>query len=227
VLAFSWSGETPELATIVSHAKRFGISLVAVTSEDGSALARAADIVLLLPKKAEACPFGLAPTTSTMMEMALGDCLAMDLLEQKGFTLEDFKALHPGGKLGAKLKFVSDLMHVDGAMPLEPTTAPMSRAILTMTEKAMGCCGVCDEDARLTGIITDGDLRRHIDDDSLMTRRVEEVMTTNPKTISPDTTAAVALEMMNAAEITALFVVENDKPVGIVHIHDLLRAGVA
>jgi arabinose-5-phosphate isomerase len=162
-----------------------------------------------------------------MMEMALGDCLAMDLLEQKGFTLEDFKALHPGGKLGAKLKFVSDLMHVDGAMPLEPTTAPMSRAILTMTEKAMGCCGVCDEDARLTGIITDGDLRRHIDDDSLMTRRVEEVMTTNPKTISPDTTAAVALEMMNAAEITALFVVENDKPVGIVHIHDLLRAGVA
>jgi arabinose-5-phosphate isomerase len=226
IVAFSWSGETVELGNIVSYSRRFSVPLIAVTSNPASTLGQAADLVLALPQAKEACPHGLAPTTSTMMQLALGDCLAIALLESKGFTARDFKILHPGGQLGARLKFVSDLMHKGNRMPLVPTDAIMSEAIVTMTEKALGCLGVVDHDGLLKGIITDGDLRRHMGD-GLLTKRVGEIMTPSPKTVSPDLLASAALELINASSITALFVVEGGRPVGIIHIHDLLRAGVA
>ncbi len=226
ILAFSWSGETVELGNIVSYSRRFAVPLIAVTSNPASTLAEAADLVLALPQAKEACPHGLAPTTSTMMQLALGDCLAIALLESKGFTARDFKTLHPGGQLGARLKFVSDLMHKGDRLPLAPADAVMAEAIVVMTEKALGCLGVVDENGHLKGIITDGDLRRHMGD-GLLARRVQEIMTPAPKTVSPDLLASAALEMINSSKITTLFVVEDGRPVGIIHIHDLLRAGVA
>jgi len=227
ILAFSWSGETVELGNIVSYSRRFAVPLIAVTSNPDSTLAQAAEVVLALPHAKEACPHGLAPTTSTVMQLALGDCIAIALLESKGFTAIDFKALHPGGQLGAKLKFVSDLMHKEDRLPITALHTPMAEALVIMTEKAFGCLGVVDDDGRLVGIITDGDLRRHMGD-GLLTRRTGEIMTTGPKTVAPDTMTAEALAIMNLSErpFTALFVVENDCPVGILHIHDLLRAGV-
>jgi arabinose-5-phosphate isomerase len=182
--------------------------------------------VIALPQVKEACPHGLAPTTSTVMQLALGDCLAIALLESKGFTARDFKTLHPGGQLGARLKFVGDLMHKGDRLPLADADAVMTEAIVVMTEKALGCLGVVDSDGVLTGIITDGDLRRHMGN-GLLSRRAQEIMTPAPKTVSPELLASAALEMINASKITALFVVENGRPVGIIHIHDLLRAGVA
>ncbi len=226
ILAFSWSGETMELVNIVSHSRRFAVPLIAVTSNPESTLAQAAEVVLVLPHAKEACPHGLAPTTSTVMQLALGDCIAIALLESKGFTAIDFKALHPGGQLGAKLKFVSDLMHKGDRLPLTPADAVMSEAIVVMTEKALGCLGVVDGDGLLRGIITDGDLRRNMGN-GLLDRRAADIMTPGPKTVSPDLMASAALEIINASAITALFVVENGRPVGIIHIHDLLRAGVA
>ncbi len=228
ILAFSWSGETVELGNIVSHSRRFAVPLIAVTSNPESTLAQAAEVVLALPHAKEACPHGLAPTTSTVMQLALGDCIAIALLESKGFTAIDFKALHPGGQLGAKLKFVSDLMHKEDRLPITAIDTPMAEALVVMTEKAFGCLGVVDGDGRLVGIITDGDLRRHMGN-GLLTRRTGEVMTAGPKTVSPDTMTAEALAIMNLSEhpFTALFVVESGRPVGILHIHDLLRAGVA
>jgi arabinose-5-phosphate isomerase len=226
ILAFSWSGETVELGNIVSYSRRFAVPLIAVTSNAGSTLAEAAELVLALPQAKEACPHGLAPTTSTVMQLALGDCLAIALLESKGFTARDFKTLHPGGQLGARLKFVSDLMHKGDRLPLTAADAIMAEAIVVMTEKALGCLGVVDENGRLKGIITDGDLRRHMGD-GLLGRRAEEIMTPAPKTVSPDLLASAALEMINSSKITTLFVVEDGRPVGIIHIHDLLRAGVA
>jgi arabinose-5-phosphate isomerase len=226
ILAFSWSGETVELSNLVSYSRRFGVKLIAVTSNSESALAKAADVVLPLPKSKEACPHGLAPTTSTMMQLALGDCLAIALMEAKGFSGRDFKVFHPGGQLGARLKFVGDLMHRGDRLPLTAGNVKMAEAIVVMTEKAFGCLGVVDGDGRLAGIITDGDLRRHMGN-GLLARSTGEIMTAAPKTASPDLLAAEALEMINASSITALFVVEDGRPVGIIHIHDLLRAGVA
>jgi len=226
ILAFSWSGETMELGNIVSHSRRFAVPLIAVTSNPESTLAQAAEVVLVLPHAKEACPHGLAPTTSTVMQLALGDCIAIALLESKGFTAIDFKALHPGGQLGARLKFVSDLMHEGERLPLTSADAVMSEAIVVMTEKALGCLGVVDGDGLLRGIITDGDLRRNMGN-GLLGRRAADIMTPEPKTVSPDLMASAALEIINASAITALFVVENGRPVGVIHIHDLLRAGVA
>jgi arabinose-5-phosphate isomerase len=225
IVAFSWSGETVELGNIVSYSRRFAVPLIAVTSNPGSTLGQAAEVVLALPQAKEACPHGLAPTTSTVMQLALGDCLAIALLESKGFTARDFKTLHPGGQLGARLKFVGDLMHKGDRLPLAPADAIMSEAIVVMTEKALGCLGVVDENGLLKGIITDGDLRRHMGN-GLLEQRAGEIMTPEPKTVSPDLLASAALEMLNASKITTLFVVEDGRPVGIIHVHDLLRVGV-
>lgn len=226
ILAFSWSGETTELGTIITYSRRFAVPLIAVTSRPESTLAGAAEVPLCLPRTKEACPHGLAPTTSTVMQLALGDCLAIALLESKGFTASDFKILHPGGQLGANLKFVSDIMHGPEELPLVSDSAIMSDAIVVMSEKSFGCLGVVNDDGTLAGIITDGDLRRHMDSD-LLARTTREIMTPDPKTITPGTLASAALEQINSSSITSLFVVEDSRPVGIIHIHDLLRAGVA
>ena len=229
VLALSNSGETVELADLVAHARRFGLPLIGITARPGSTLADAADVALLLPIAAEACPMGLAPTTSTAMQMALGDALAVALLTRHGFTAAEFRQFHPGGRLGARLRRVRDLMHAGDALPLAGPDTPMDRALLLMTEKRFGCLGIVDDRRRLVGIITDGDLRRAIGPD-LFARRAGEVMTVSPRTIGPDALAAEALHEMNARArpITTLFVVDPaGRPVGILHIHDLLRAGVA
>ncbi len=225
VLALSWSGETAELKSLINYAARFGIGLIAVTAEEGSALGVAADVCLTMPKAKEACPHNLAPTTSSLMQLALGDALAVALLESRGFSAVDFSVLHPGGKLGALLKFVRDLMHTGDAMPLKPLGTPMSDALVEMSAKGFGCVGVIDGDGRLVGIVTDGDLRRHMRPD-LMTVAVDDVMTRAPKTITPRLLASEAVEILNASKITALFVTDENKPIGIMHLHDALRAGV-
>jgi arabinose-5-phosphate isomerase len=227
VLALSNSGDTAELADIVAYTRRFRIPLLAMTRRDGSSLAEAADITLLLPASAEACPMGLAPTTSTTMMMALGDALAVALLERKGFSASDFQVLHPGGQIGRRLLRVADIMHGETAMPLVDRNAGMGEAILVVTAKSFGCVGVTDDSGKLVGIITDGDLRRHMGDD-LLRSKVDAVMNARPKTIRPHALAAEALGQMNAQAITSLFAVdEKRRPLGILHIHDCLRAGVA
>ena len=229
LLALSNSGETVELADLIDHAKRFGVRLVGITGRAESTLAIAADVALLLPPATEACPMGLAPTTSTTMQMALGDALAVALLTRRGFTAADFGAFHPGGRLGARLKRVRDLMHAGDAMPLGSADLVMQQALLVMTEKRFGCLGVTAPDGRLEGIVTDGDLRRHMGPD-LLSQTVGTIMTRAPCRVGPDVLAAEALHVMNARErpITALFVVDGaDRPIGILHLHDLLRAGVA
>jgi arabinose-5-phosphate isomerase len=226
VLALSWSGETAELRDLLNYSRRFRVTVVAVTSSATSALGRAADIALLLPKVAEACPHGLAPTSSTTMQLAIGDALAVALLESRKFTPGDFQRFHPGGKLGAVLTFVRDAMHVGDAIPLAPLGTPMSEALIEMSRKSFGCVGVVDGDGALVGIVTDGDLRRHMGP-NLTGMPVEAVMTKNPKVIAPDDLAASALSELQGRAITALFVVENGKPVGLVHIHQLLKLGLA
>ncbi len=226
VLALSWSGESVELTSIITYARRFRVALIAITSRSGSALGRAADVVLELPAAAEACPHGLAPTTSTVQQLAIGDCLAVALLESKGFSAHDFKVFHPGGSLGANLKLVSDVMHRDDNLPIVEASETMATALITMTAKSFGCLGVIDGEGRLAGVITDGDLRRHMGTE-LPARQASEIMTKNPKTIQPGMLASAALEVINASRITALFVVDDGKPVGIIHVHDLLRVGVA
>ena len=225
VLAMSNSGETPELADLLGYCKRFAIPLIAITGRAGSTLCEAADVCLLLPKVAEACPMGLTPTTSTTATLALGDALAVALLERRGFTATDFQVFHPGGKLGRGLLRVSDLMHGGTELPLVPEATIMAEALLTMTNKRFGCVGVLDAKGQLRGIITDGDLRRKMADD-LLEQPVTAVMTANPKTIRPQALAAEALGLMNANNITSLFVVEDGQPRGILHVHDCLRAGV-
>lgn len=227
LLALSNSGETAELADLVAYAKRFAIPLIAVTSDPASALARAASVALVYPAADEACPMGLAPTTSTTMMLALGDALAVSLLERKGFSADDFRVLHPGGKLGRRLMRVADIMHTGARMPLLSPTTPMTDAIVEMTGKSLGCVGIVDSGGRLSGIITDGDIRRHIADANVLRRTAGEIMNRNVKTIRADALASEALQIMNAKTITALFVVEDGRPVGILHIHDCLRAGVA
>jgi arabinose-5-phosphate isomerase len=230
VLAMSNSGDTTELNDIILYTRRFGIPLVAMTAKAGSTLAEGADATLLLPRAPEACPMGLAPTTSTTMMLALGDAMAVALLERKGFSEKDFQVLHPGGSLGRKLLRVSDIMHGPESLPLcRPDTA-MSEAILIMTQGTFGCVGITDDGGALIGIITDGDLRRHMDP-GLLAVPAREVMTGPPRTIRRQALVAEAVGVMNGVRnqrpITSLFVVENDRPAGIVHIHDCLRAGVA
>jgi len=223
VLALSWSGETPELAAIVTYAKRFAIPLIAMTSRSDSALGREADVIVALPEAAEACANTGAPTTSTTMQLALGDALAIALLEAKGFTARDFGVLHPGGKLGAKLAYVREIMHRGDRIPRIKVGARMADAILEMSAKGFGCVGVFDKGA-LIGIITDGDLRRHLKATPIVDTRVEEVMTRSPRTIAPDALVAEALALISR-KISALLVVENGEVVGIVHFHDLMRLG--
>jgi arabinose-5-phosphate isomerase len=225
IMALSWSGETAELKDLIDYSRRFRAGLIAVTAEATSTLAKAADVVLLLPQAREACPHNLAPTTSSLMQLALGDALAVALLESRGFTALDFRGLHPGGRLGAKLKFIRDVMHSGAALPLAATGSTMADAIVVMTAKGFGCVGIT-QGARLTGIITDGDLRRHMGPD-LLAAKVEDVMTRNPKTVAGDQLVSEALELLNSSKITAVFVVDGGAPAGIVHLHDLLRAGVA
>ncbi len=229
VLALSNSGETVELADLVSHAHRVGLPLVGITASTSSALALASTVALILPQAPEAGPIGLAPTTSTTMQMALGDALAIALLARRGFTASDFREFHPGGKLGARLKHARDLMHVGDDLPLAAPGTTMDQALITMNAKRFGCLGVVDPQNRLLGIITDGDLRRAMGQD-LLARRVEDVMTRSPKTIGPEALAEDALREMNDTprRITALFVVDEAQMVhGILHIHDLLRVGLA
>lgn len=226
ILALSWSGETVELKPIITYSRRFAVPLVAITSRADSALGQQADVVLKLPRAQEACPHGLAPTTSTTMQLALGDSLAIALLEARGFTAHDFKVFHPGGSLGANLKYVSDVMHKGDRLPLVASGETMASALVTMTEKSLGCLGIIDAKGRLAGVITDGDLRRHMGN-HLLAARVDDIMTLKPKTISPGMLASAALEVINSSRITALFVVQKSIPVGIVHVHDLLRLGVA
>jgi arabinose-5-phosphate isomerase len=229
VIALSNSGGTPELADVVAYTRRFGIPLIALTSRGDSTLADAADVALVLPQAAEACPMGLAPTTSTTMMLALGDAMAVALLERKGFSPTEFRVLHPGGQLGRRLLRVSDIMHGAEQTPLVKLGTPMTQAIIEMTAKSFGCVGITDDTGRLVGIVTDGDLRRHMCAD-LLSLPVEEVMTRDPKTIRPQALAAEALGIMNeraGRPITSLFVVDGTRLIGLVHMHDCLRAGVA
>jgi len=226
MLVLSWSGETEELKSLIDYSRRFGIALIAVTVNAESTLGKAADIVLALPQAREACPHNLAPTTSSLMQLALGDALAIALLESRGFTPVDFGVFHPRGNLGAALKFIRDVMHPGAALPLIARGALMSEAIVEMSAKGFGCVAVTDPDGKLVGVITDGDLRRHMGVD-LLQATVDEVMTVSPKTVRPDQLVSEALQLLNAAKITALIVVDMERPVGIVHFHDLLRVGAA
>jgi arabinose-5-phosphate isomerase len=227
VLALSWSGETAELRSLIDYSRRYKIALIAMTAFGDSTLAQAADIVLELPPAREACPHNLAPTTSSLMQLALGDSLAIALLESRGFTAIDFGLLHPAGRLGAMLKRVTDVMRTGQDLPVTPLASRMSDAIVEMSAKGFGCVGIVDGGGRLIGIITDGDVRRHMRPD-LLEVQVDDIMTKNPKTIRPDALASEALELINSSKIQALMVVGPDgKPVGIVRVHDLLRVGVA
>jgi arabinose-5-phosphate isomerase len=225
VLALSNKGETAELSDLVLYTRRNGLKLIAITSQAGSALARAADVTLLIPATEEAGPIGLAPTTSTTLMLALGDALAMGVLSRRSFTIEDYRDLHPGGTLGALLLRVDALMHVAPELPLVDERRRMSDVLIEMSAKRFGCVGVVDATGALVGIITDGDLRRHMAPD-LLQHGAAHVMTRAPQTIAPAMLAVEALALMNARAITTLFVVENAKPVGILHIHDVLRAGL-
>lgn len=223
VLVLSNSGETPELADLIAHTRRFQIPLIGVASRPQSTLLRQADVALVLPEAPEGCGTGIVPTTSTTMTMALGDALAVALMEHRKFTPEHFRTFHPGGKLGAKLSRVADLMHQD--MPLVPEDAPMADALLTISQKSFGVTGVTDAAGRLTGIITDGDLRRHMR--GLLDRSAAEVMTRNPRTVSPEQLAEAALAEMQSRRITSLFAVTPEgRPVGLIHVHDFLRSGM-
>ncbi len=225
VIALSKSGETAELSDLIHYCKRYGVPLIAITAGRDSTLGRSADILLLLPDAPEACAETRAPTTSTTLQIALGDCLAVALLEKRGFTSDNFRIFHPGGKLGAMLRTVGDLMHSGADMPLIPESASMAGALLEMTTKTLGCVGVTGPDGALVGMITDGDLRRKMSAD-LPSRAVTDLMTRAPKTLTADLLAAEALRRMNELKITQVFVVAGGQPVGVLHLHDLLRAGV-
>lgn len=225
IMAFSWSGETAELRNLIAYSRRFRIGLIAVTANSESALAKAADVVIALPQIREACPHNLAPTTSSMIQLAVGDALAIALLESRGFTSTDFSVLHPAGSLGAMLKLVRDIMHTLQETPLASIGTLMSDAVVEMSAKGYGCVGITDPSGKLIGIITDGDLRRHMGS-NLLDMRVDAVMTKNPKTIRPEQLASEALNVMNTAKVGALMVVDAQRPVGIIRVHDILRVGV-
>ncbi len=228
IIAISYSGESKELSDILIYAKRHNIPLIAITRNPQSALGKNSSLVLKLPENGEACPLGLAPTSSTTATIVLGDVLAVDLMERRGFSATDFRQRHPGGKLGAILCKVSDIMHKGDDVPLLKEDAIMQDALLVMSEKMLGCVGIVDDSGRLSGIITDGDLRRWMSP-SIITEKVSTVMTKNPKVIGPDALIVDAVNMMNntGRGITNLFVVQDGKPVGVIHIHDCLKAGVA
>jgi arabinose-5-phosphate isomerase len=225
VLALSWSGETPELSDVVAHTRRFGMPLIAMTSRRGSALGTAADVTLCLPVSQEACPNGVAPTTSTTMQLAVGDALAVYLLEMRGFTAADFQTFHPGGKLGARLAKVDKLMHTEAELPLVPVSASLSETIVEMTSKHFGIAGVVDTNGELLGVVTDGDLRRAFER-GFVNRSVVDAMTSDPFTVGPSVLAASVLAHINNARITCVFVTENRRPIGLIHVHDLIRAGI-
>ncbi len=226
LLLLSNSGETPELADLLNYAKRFRIPLVAIVGKAPSTLADAASVALVLPDEPEAGTLGLAPTTSTIMMLALGDALAVALLERKGLTAEDFKLYHPGGKLGRRLVWVADIMHAGDSLPLVRADAAMAEALIVMTAKRLGCVGAIDGEGALVGIVTDGDLRRHMDA-GLLQEPVSEIMSVDPVTIHSGALGAEAVHLMNQCQITNIFVVEGKRPVGVVHIHDCLRVGLA
>lgn len=224
LIALSWSGSTTELSGILNHSVRFSIPLIALTSKKDSFLGKQADILLHLPQIEEACPHGLAPTTSTTIQMALGDALAVALLESRGFTANDFKVFHPGGSLGAHLKLIKEIMHKGDSLPIVESKTPMLEAMKVLSEKHFGCVAIVDYQGHLLGIITEGDLVRHLSCD-LSKAKVDEIMTTDPKTIHPEMLVGKATSLIYQYQISALLVVENKKPVGIVHFHDLLRIG--
>ena len=224
IIALSWSGETSELAPIIAYSRRFKVPLIAMTSGQKSTLAKAADIVLLLPNVKEACPNNLAPTTSALLQMSMGHILAMTLLEIRGFSPVDYKVFHPGGQLGANLKQVQEIMHVGNSIPISKQGTLIRDAIVQISEKGFGCIGVINERGELIGIITDGDLRRHLTAD-ILHNPVESIMSSSPITVQPEMLVGAALELLNSSGITALYVVEKEVPVGIVHLHDLLRVG--
>ncbi|ESX13537.1 KpsF/GutQ family sugar-phosphate isomerase [Mesorhizobium sp. M0179] len=226
IIAMSWSGESKELMGIVAYSRRFSIPLIAITAGAASALARAADVVVLLPSAPEACPHGLAPTTSTLLQLVVGDALAIALLEARGFTPDHFRTFHPGGQLGANLTQIHEIMHVGDRLPLVSSGTGMREAILELSNKGFGCVAIATADGALVGIITDGDIRRHIGS-NLMEMSVDQVMTKKPKTATPDTLVATALQIINNSAITSLMVVEGRRLVGLVHLHDLLRIGAA
>lgn len=226
IIAMSWSGESAELQGIVRYSRRFTIPLIAITANPRSTLARQSDICLALPKVKEACPHNLAPTTSTIMQLALGDSLAIALLEGRGFSADDFRTYHPGGSLGASLTQIREIMHTGDSIPLVEKNTGMADAIIAISQKGFGCVGVVDDNGKLCGMITDGDLRRNIGTDMLKLA-AEAVMTPTPQTVPPDTLASKAMAILNERAITTLIVTEEDRPVGIVHLHDLLRFGVA
>ncbi len=226
IIAISNSGESRELIDILNYSKRFGIKLIAITKNPDSSLGKAGDVVLLLPNNGEACPLGLAPTSSTTATLVLGDILTACMIERKGFTKSDFNMRHPGGKLGSILQRVSDLMHVGQDMPLLEEHANMKNVLLEMTSKRLGCVGLVNKNGKLTGLITDGDLRRCLSE-KILEEKALNVMTRNPKTVSKDVMAAEVLKIMHDKKITNMFVVEGDVPIGVIHIHDLLDNGVA
>ena len=230
LILLSNSGETRELGDLIEHARRHKIPLIGVASKAGSTLLTRSDVAILLPDAPEACPMGLAPTTSTTLMMALGDALAIALMRRRGFTADHYRELHPGGSLGKQLLRVSDIMHTGAAMPVIAESAPMSDVILAMTKNSFGCAGLLDKSGRLSGIITDGDLRRHMGAD-LLAKSAVEIMTKNPKTVGADMLVAEALGFMNERKISCVFVLSGegkDKskgPVGFIRIHDCLQAG--
>jgi arabinose-5-phosphate isomerase len=226
IIALSWSGESSELKGIVSYARRFRIPIIAITSGESSALAREASVVLCLPKATEACPHGLAPTTSTLLQLAIGDALAVALLEARGFTADHFRTFHPGGQLGANLTHVSEIMHTGDKVPVVPLGTRMPEAMVVLSKKRFGCVCVTDEAGLLVGIVTDGDLARNLSR-NLTETAVEDIMTRRPKTVRPETLAGAAVGLLNEHQISALIVVEDDRPIGVVHFHDLLRVGAA
>ena len=225
IIAMSWSGETVELNGILAYSRRFSIPLIAITSGITSTLAKEADTVLLLPSVSEACPHGLAPTTSTLLQLVIGDALAIALLEARGFTADHFRTFHPGGRLGASLMHLGEIMHTGEEMPVVPLGTSMPDAIIVLSQKRFGCVCVVDDEGKLAGIVTDGDLARNLNR-NLGAMTVEEVMTRNPKIAAPDMLASTATGILNGYNISALVVAEEGRPVGIVHFHDLLRIGV-
>ncbi len=226
IIAMSWSGESQELQGIVAYSRRFSIPLIAITSGDRSALAREADVVLSLPRVTEACPHGLAPTTSTLMQLVLGDALAIALLEARGFTPDNFRNFHPGGKLGASLTHLSEVMRTGDDLPIVTLGTKMPEAVMCLSDKKVGCVIIVDDDGRLMGIVTDGDVARNLHR-NLKDVGVEEIMTRTPKTVGPQMSAGAAIAYLNENKIGALVVVEADRPIGVVHFHDLLRIGAA
>lgn len=226
ILALSWTGESSELKGIVTYSRRFEIPLIALTSGEASSLGREADIVLALPRAAEACPNGLAPTTSTLLQLVIGDALAIALLESRGFTPDDFRTFHPGGKLGATLTHLSEIMRTGDAIPVALLGTKMPEAVMTLSQKRVGCVCIVDSDGRLQGIITDGDVARNLHR-NLKDIAVEDVMTRKPKTVGPQMSAGAAIAYLNENKISALVVTDGDTPIGVVGFHDLLRVGAA